>query len=172
MATFNDSSNRDWEIRICGPTIEQVREEADKLFLLDDEAKGHNTFERLDADPALFCHVIYVLCKKQCVERKIDDIESFCFAALETGEAMEAAAEALTKAHENFTPPRKREFIKAVANKRNEVEDLALKKAMAMLGDPTLETEMSEAMDKKLAGVRSQMLTQLGSATSSPVSAE
>ena len=171
MATFKGSGNQEWNIRICGPTIIDVRAEADAHFLLND-GEDNNTFARLEEDPALFCHVIYVLCKRQAVERKIENMTDFCFAVLEKGEALESAAKALKEAHENFTQPKKREFIKAVARRQAAAEDLAMEEAMAMIDDPQLEAEMKKAISSNIAGLRSKILTRLGSATDSPATAE
>ncbi len=169
MATFTDKDKREWDIRIDGPTIDAVRE-VDPLFLLDDDTTERNTALRLEADPALLCHVIYLLCKKQREERSFS-LETFYQDVIGNGEAIQAAGEALTTAIENFTPPRKREFIKAVAKKQNAVEELARAKALARINDPAFDPKISEALDRNLDSVIDKMLTRLGNVTSSPASA-
>lgn len=170
MASFIDSKQREWDIRICGPSIDLVRE-TDPLFLLDDESKDQNTPVRLAADPSLLCHVIYALCKKQRDERGVG-LDDFYTEVIGDGESIEAAATALEVAITNFTPPKKRAFITAVANKQRAVEELAMTKAMARLNDPALENQISEALDKNLTAVFGKLMTQLANATSSPASAE
>lgn len=171
MASFKDSKQRDWDIRICGPTIDLVREEVDPKFLLDDDGNEKNTGARLESDQALLCHVIFLLCKKQREERDVG-LDEFYQDVIGTGEAIEAAGEALTAAIENFTRPATREFIKAVNKKQKAVAELARAKALARIEDPTLDPKISAALDKNLDGVIEKMLTQLGNATNSPDSAE
>lgn len=151
MASFIDQKQREWDIRICAPTIDLVRED-DALFLLDDDNRKQNTAARLENDPSLLCHVIYTLCKKQREERGVT-LDQFYEDVIGDGDTIAAAAEALAAAIENFTPPRKREFIRAVAEKQKAAENLALAKALAKLNDPTLEAKIEREIDERLANL-------------------
>ena len=169
MAAFKDTSGREWEIRIDGPAILRVRENGDEKFLLKDDDEN-NTASRLSDDPALLCHVIYLLCEKQRNERGVT-LDSFYQEVIGSGEAIEAAGEALEKAIANFTPPRKRDFITAVASKQRKVEDLAMAQAMAKLNDPELEDRIAAAINERIDAALNK-LTRPSSATSSPDSVE
>lgn len=167
MASFKDKDGRAWELQICGPTIDLVREEVDPLFLLDDDTKEVNTSNRLNNDPALLCHVIYLLCRKQCEKREVT-LDDFYSQVIGSGETIEAAGEALAAAIVNFTPPKKRAFIQAVAAKQKAVEELAMAKAMAALNDPALEAKILASIDEAIA----KALTPPTGATDLPGTAE
>lgn len=166
MASFIDSKSREWTISICGPSIDDVRE-VDPQFLKDEDGAENNTASRLGEDPALLCHVIYTLCQKQREKRDVS-LDEFYTEVIGDGEAIEAAGEALTTAIENFTPPRKREFIKVVAKKRKAVEELAMAKGLAKINDPNLDAQIEKMLDDAI----SKAFARLGNATDSPDSAE
>lgn len=170
MASFTDKEGREWNLRLSGPTIDLVRQEADPKFLLDD-GEDDNTATRLGDDAALFCHVIFVLCKKQRDDRSVS-LDDFYNEVIGSGEAIEAAGEALEKAIANFTPPRKREFIAAVQKKQRAVEDLAMAKALAKINDPELEAQILATLDRKIDAAIKNALTPPPNATSLPGSSE
>lgn len=155
-SAFKDSKGREWTLQITAPLIDAVRE-VDPKFLLDNPEAGDNTANRLAADSGLLCHVIYVLCRKQRESLGVT-LDEFYVDALGTGELIEAAAAALEAAIENFTPPKKRAFIKAVATKQRAVEDLAIAKVTARISDPDLEAKISAAMDAQLDSILAQMI--------------
>ena len=167
MASFTDRDGRSWEVQICGPTIDLVREEVDPLFLRDDDTKDVNTATRLNSDPALLCHVIYLLCKKQCEKRDVS-LDDFYSGVIGNGETIELAGEALAAAIINFTPPKKRALIEAVAAKQKAVEELAIAKGLAALNDPRMEAAVQQGIDEAIK----KMWTRLNGVIGSPDTAE
>lgn len=82
MKPFKDANNRNWELKITIGAAERVKayfhrdgeREIDLLKL--DEGKPP-LVAVLDADPALLCHVIFVLLKPQAETAQVDE-DKFC----------------------------------------------------------------------------------------------
>lgn len=170
MPSFRDNKDREWELRIDAPSIDKVREDYDPKFLLNDNDQD-NTASRLANDPALLCHVIYVLCGKQRAERNVS-LDEFYGEVIGSGEAIEAAGEAVAKAIANFTSPQKRKFIEAIAQKERQIESLAIEKALAKINDPSLQERILASLDNNLDEAINKALMPRSNATSSPDSSE
>ena len=81
---------------------------------------------------------------------------------------MRRAGEALAAAIVNFTPPKKRAFIEAVAKKQEAVEALARAKGLAALNDPNLDTMIERSIEEAMR----KALTRLSGVTDSPATVE
>ena len=167
MAGFKDKEGREWKLQLDAPTIIRVREECDPQFMVNDATEGDNTATRLADDQVLLCLVLYQLCAKQCEKRELDR-ESFLSEVIADGDTIQSAVEALGVAITNFTPPRKRAFISAVAKERQAAEEYAMAQGMARLSDPAMQTQIRQKIDEAL----NKAFARLGSATDSQDSAE
>jgi hypothetical protein len=156
MATFRDNKEREWTIRLDGPSILRVREESDERFLLNDDVEP-NTATRLAADPALLCHVIFLLCQKQREERSVS-LDEFYEEVIGCGDTLAAAGDALEAALANFSHPRKRVFITAIAEKQRAVENLAMEQALAKIQDPALEEKIKLAIDAQIDAALNRLI--------------
>lgn len=168
MASFNDNSGKEWEVRLDAPTIMRIRGECDPRFMLEGDGED-NTYQRLQTDPVLLCRVIFHACHKQRGERQISE-ETFYFDVI--GDAIDAATDALLKAMQSFTPRRMRELLGAFAAKQTRIRQLVTEKALARLNDPGLEEALVAMVDKQIDAAFAESLTPPSSATSSPASAE
>lgn len=171
MATFTDTAKRDWVIQLDAPTILSVRESCDERFMLGDESEEDNTCTRLGDDQVLLCLVIYVLCERQCSERKIDR-DTFLREVIASGDTIEAAREALVAAIVNFTPPRKRKWVEALIKKQQTVEDLAITQGLAAMDDPALMPRLQKAISGSMSAAVEKALTRLEKPSSSADSSE
>lgn len=169
MATFTDTLDRNWEIRLDAPSILKIRGDCDPAFMLGDSSED-NTATRLQEDPVLLCRVIYLLCQKQCVQRQVSE-EDFYLGVI--GEAIDAATDALIGAMRDFSPRWKRELLAAATERQTTIRQKAVERALAKLNDPDLENQILDQLDQKLneaiAAVLSKPRTTApSSATSSP----
>lgn len=168
MATFKDNADREWGIKIDGPTIYKVREDCDPKFLLDDEKDEQNTFARMQNDDALLCRVLFILCGKQRIAQGITEED---FNENVTGDTIDRATEAMLAAIVNFTPRRKRGLLEAAAAKMQKLQQIGVEEATAMMNDPNLDQQMVEALRQGL-GARVEAVIRQMSATSSQATSE
>ncbi len=161
MATFKDAEKREWQIRLDAPTVLAIREAGDEDFLKGDPA---DTVGRMESDPVLLCGVIYCCCKKQCIERGLDQ-EAFYLGVV--GDAIDAAAEALMQALLFFIRGRDRELMKARSEKQKRIIKLATAKALEKINDPDLEAKAVAQIEEKMDEAIRQLSTPQTSAISS-----
>jgi len=167
MATFKDSQDREWTIAIDAPTIMAIREDCDANFLQHDSEED-NTYNRMLEDPVLLCRVIFLLCKVERESRGVSE-ETFYLGVI--GDAIDRATDALLKAIVNFTPRRTRVLLEMFAS-QEKIRQTAIEKAATRINSPELAAEISEKLAAKADAEIEKVLTQLKSATSSPVSSE
>jgi hypothetical protein len=100
VATFKDSSGRDWSLSISVGSIDEVKAEAGvdlHRIRTDEKFAGELMF----LDPGALVRILWVLCKDQAAERAIQPEK---FAYLFDGPTQEAATEALLYGLAGFTP--------------------------------------------------------------------
>ena len=166
MSLFKDKDGRDWQLRLCGPSISDIRSECDPDFLKNDDQNKDNTFARLRNDPVLLCRVIYILCADQRAKREITE-KDFYFDVLGDGDAIQAAADALNAAIVNFSQPWMRELLQAFTAEA-EMRQQAVQMVTSKMADLETQTQFHAALENALAEVSRKALTQLGNATSGP----
>jgi hypothetical protein len=110
MKQFKDEQGRDWMIDVTVGAIKSVREllKVDLWNFFGDEAK------RILSDPPMLVDVVYVLCKQQCTERGLTDVD---FGRLFRSDVLEAASNALIGAVIDFFPKSRQTILKAWAAK-------------------------------------------------------
>jgi hypothetical protein len=126
MQIYKDSEKREWKVVVNVGTAKAVKEalSVDLFNIYIDDAN------KLFSDPILFVNVLYVLCRKQCEDRKMTDEE---FGAALTGDSLEEAANALLTEVANFFPSaRAAVMLKLKAKAEVRAEKLQTK-AMEML---------------------------------------
>lgn len=169
MATFQDAQGRSWELALDAPTIDTIRDEIDQDFLKGDPLQ---TCKRLGEDPALICHLVYVLCRRQMAERAISQ-EDFYRAVI--GPSIDAAGEALEEAMLGFIPGRRRELMEVTARKSRLVEREGMKRVLSRVNNPRLEEALVEKIEAQLDEEFRELIGETirsSSATATPDSSE
>lgn len=118
---FADTAGRVWTLRVTLPAVARVREGTGASLgtALADDLAG---LRAILADPVLVCDVCYVLCRDDADALGLTDVE---FGEAWTGETLEAAADALTAALANFSPPRVRGPLLTLLTKGQTVREMA-----------------------------------------------
>lgn len=166
MAAFKDNLGRAWIVHLDAPTIKRVREDFDGLDLAD--RKGELARALIDpSDPLLPCDLLWYLCKKQAAEAGVSEEEFYTHVL---GDAIEAGVDAVLEAVTDFTPPRKRELLRLARTKDANIRQTAFDAAIAKLNDPQVEEAVKAEVERSMQNEMEKMLTQLRSATTSPVS--
>lgn len=148
MANFKDSKERTWEIpRLDALVIQGIREDCDPEFLKGDTETGRDaTFDRLLADPALLCGVVYYLCDKQRKEREIDQKD---FYENVIGDAIDDATNALLETVRSFSPRRTRQILDALA-KQNQLQEKAIEALNRKLDDPKAIEKVMQGLERRM----------------------
>ena len=165
MASFKDPTNRVWHLSLDAPLINKVRKACD-IDLADSEGKS---YQRLANDPVLLVDVLWVLVQKQAQGEGVSDEE---FGRLLVGDPIEAATSALLEAIVDFFPSRRRELVKAVAEKNAQLRERATQKALERINDPMLWAQVEASMEARMDEEIRRALTGLSNATGSPDSLE
>lgn len=107
MKVFKDNKNNKWEIEINMFTVKQVK---DLLGVNIVDLNDEQVMSKIKDDMIFIIDVIYVLCKKQIDERKMDECS---FAEGLLGDALENAVSAFIEAWTDFFPLATRKRLKA-----------------------------------------------------------
>jgi hypothetical protein len=97
MPSFKDTNGKEWSVKIDAPKIREVR----SICSLDLVAQDGSAFQKLADDVVLLVDTLWVLCREQA------NGVTECSLAL-VGDAIEAAAKALTDAMLDFLEVKKR----------------------------------------------------------------
>lgn len=160
MPEFVDKSQRTWEVTLDAPTCMVIRKECDPDFLKDINPHQPSTFARLAGDPVLLCNIIYLICRKQMIDRGVSQ-EEFYTGVM--GSVIDDATSALKQAIVNFSPKRTREMLE-MFQQQDRVEAEMTRKAMARLDSPEVKAQFESKLDS--------LLTSFLSATDTPDSSE
>lgn len=98
MKTFKDNKDREWDIEVNMFTVKKVK---DLLGVNIVDLDDNKTMSRIKDDMIFVIDVIYVLCKKQVKERKMNE-ESFAEGLF--GDPLAKAVAAFIEAWTDFFP--------------------------------------------------------------------
>lgn len=164
MASFKDGQKRDWVIALDGPKIHRIRQEL-KVDIADTTGTA---YAQLRSDVCLLVNVLYLLCQRQCEERKLTDED---FGQLLYGEGLKKAREALVEAIRDFIPDQEETSYLLESIGALEAERRAkMAPALARITDPKLMERISEAAGAAMDQLINETLSS--NATASPDSAE
>lgn len=110
MESFSDKNGMHWDLELTiGMAMKlKSRLNFDIENLVSLKKDGKSTIENLVNDTEMLFNVIYVLCEKQCIERKISQEE---FAEKFDRVSIEFATDSLLKEFVNFSPPVKKRIL-------------------------------------------------------------
>jgi len=111
MHSFKDAEGRSWNISITVNELKAIRNSVSVDGKGFDLIGGDitDTLYQLSKDPVLLVDVLYVICRKQCEERKVSDIQ---FGEALVGDSIEHAADAMMEELTDFFPHERREQMK------------------------------------------------------------
>lgn len=149
MATFKDSTGRDWVLAIDAWTVKQVRIRTGVELgkLLDDNMRP---LVELVSNCERLVDVLWVLCEEQAARVGVNEVQ---FARGLGGDGLEQAVRAFEEAFALFCPSRQREILRALAAKVQSVEAATTAKALAAIEaiDPNAVTTSTPSASKPLA---------------------
>ncbi len=130
MASFKDGKNRDWIISVDVATIKAVRAQLSidnqQVDLTQIANKDGVLLQRLASDVCFLVDLLWVFCKEQAKREDVDEVE---FARGLIGDGIDNASSALIEAMIDFFPRERREILKAMWAKSQEVETLIMDQA-------------------------------------------
>ena len=133
MASFDDSENRSWTLRIDVNAIRRVR---DALGVDLPDLAGGPLLGRVAGDPVLLVDILYVLCRGQAEDRSV---EAEAFGAAMVGDAIDRATAALLEALADFCPSREAALIRQILEGGQALRERLLARAEKRLADADLE---------------------------------
>jgi hypothetical protein len=110
MRSFKDSKQREWSIAVNVGMAKAVRA-ATNINLFD---LYQSDAERVFSDPITLVDVLYALCREQCQQRGVTDVD---FGAAMVGDCLEESANALMEEVADFFPSRRRTILRATLAK-------------------------------------------------------
>lgn len=136
MKTFKDAIGREWVVDVNVATARAVRDilKVDLFSLFEKEAG------RLFADPCLTVDVLYVLCRKQCDDRKVTDVE---FGSGMSGDALLEGTNALIESVIDFFPSSRRPVLRAMVKKATELQTVMTERALTQIEAVTVENVLT-----------------------------
>jgi len=145
MQSFKDTKDRPWEITINVSAIKRVRDvlHVDLLQVLDG-----GLVEKLSTDPVLLCDVIFVLIKPQADAKNVSDEE---FGAALGGDAIDEATTALLEELVNFSRRSKREALRRLLQKINQLDEKASERVIAEIDSGRLDRMLEAELDRHLS---------------------
>ena len=124
MRQFKDSADRTWELSVTVGTIRRVRDlvHVDLMELIGgDEGGNPELLTRLAADPVLLVDVLYAICKPQCDQAGVSDVE---FGESLLGDAIDHATTALLEAIVDFFPSGRRPALTTILERAKTVDQM------------------------------------------------
>ncbi len=183
MARYTDAEGNEWTIELDAPTIRAVRsatcekpdcdhhrDHCQGVDLVDVDG-ANNVFVRLGNvdNIELLIDTLWELCHEQANARSID---TTTFAKGLRGDALDAAGVALREAICDFFPKEKRELLKTMGQRNEQLRELAVARGIARINSEETEKMVLDELDKKVDADIKKVLTRLNSASSTPDSAE
>lgn len=158
---FKDSTGREWSVNVVVDTIEKVREIGVDLGDVTAQA-----MKRLAIDDVLLVRSLWLICEAQADKAGVNPQQ---FGESLFGDALDDAYEALRGALDDFFPRRKREFWRKMmeVDSRQQVETMQV--GLETMDDPEIREQFSLAVRERAKAEVRKALTQLRSATDSPV---
>ncbi len=133
MHAFKDNLGAAWSVTLDVTQLRAVRAELG-LDLLNLAADG--AIAQLSSDPIALADCLFVLCRDQAKERRIDDSQ---FGRRLRGDAIDEATAALLEELCDFFPPSKRAVLSRALTKSRELQPAALAKMVAQIDALTLD---------------------------------
>lgn len=170
MRTFKDRKEGEWTIDLNITSMEHVQQQLDVNMMLDDRLLLH-----LGDNPILLRDVLFVLCKEQADERKID-VEAF--GKLFAGNSVMDATNALMGELVDFCPsPVRREAWREAQRKTARGDEMMAKvlaKKFPKMTDEKLEALMKQVLDSNemLSVLENIIKGTFETSTSAPESSE
>jgi hypothetical protein len=127
------------------------------LDLADSSPK---TIDKLIADPCALVDTLWVLCRKQALEKNVTDEQ---FGAALVGDTIDDATSALIEAIVDFTPGQRRLLLRKAVDKSTEVMRKAESLALAKIDDPDLMKQVEQAITQRMDEDIKTALTRLNS---------
>lgn len=141
MKTFKDAEGTEWSVDVNTDTIQTVRDLLDiDLLQIGEDAALHN---RLCMDPVFLVNLLYVVCKQQADERKMEDR---AFGRRMKGDAIDSAVEALIEELVNYFPKSKRTVLQKAVDKAKAVQALAMERAVREIDGLDVEKLLVDAI--------------------------
>jgi hypothetical protein len=150
---FKDTEGREWVVSVNIATVKRIKEKL-QLDILD--KIGITALEQIASDPIQLADVLFVVCERQAIERKVDDT---AFGESLSGDALEAGSIALMGAIADFFPPSQRAVLQNALAKSRNLEQAASKRALAILDSGVVE----RAMERSWSQAESKLSKTTGS---------
>lgn len=142
------SSGKKVELAVTAGSVKLVHNLL-KIDLMSIDSKGGSTLQELVENPISLCDVLFVLCKKNCDEQKITDIE---FGEGMDGNCIADATSAFTEELVNFFPLHRRtllmQSLKTMEEMQNKIAILGVEKMTKM--KPLMEEMIQKEMNSNL----------------------
>lgn len=143
---FIDSKGRKWDATVDVPTVKEIRNHL-QIDLLDLLNGRPDALQKLIEDPITLVDALYLVCREQCREKNIDDVE---FGRGLVGEGIDNAVDAFLVGLAYFFPKGRRVVVLGVIQKMNESLDRITAKALAALQDPRLTAAIDREADQAI----------------------
>lgn len=139
MKQFKDTAGREWVLDVTIASIKSVRDlvKVDLWNFFKDESS------RILGDPPLMVDVLYVLCKSQCEQRKLSDVD---FGQLFHANVLEDAGNALIGAVIDFFPTSRQTILKATVAKSERIASEMTSKALTAIDNLTVTDLLKSTM--------------------------
>lgn len=143
-ATFTDLNNKEWTIRLDGPTVREVR----KLGVDFVDLKS-DPIAKLTLDPLLLADVAWVLCRDQATTGGLDSDQ---FQRALDGETNTRLIEALKEAIVTFSPAGARSLARSRLEQNEQTQKNAETLTIRKLTEnqPRILTAMERRVDKEM----------------------
>jgi len=142
MQKFTDARGRDWSIEINVATAKRVKKALDVDLL---GALDGTLLQRLAGDPCLLCDVLYVLVQDQCTAQQVSDEQ---FGEGLAGEAIEHAGTALLEELVDFFPPAKRQILRDVLARLDDLQEKTAAAATERIKGPAMEQALAALLSR------------------------
>jgi len=153
MINFKDNQGKEWSIALDAFVIKQCRQDAGVDLVDIDDGR---VFDKL-ADPVPLVDALWVLCRKQAAGAT-PPIDQEQFAARLTGDAYQAASDAIAEAIADFFPNRRRELLRTVMNKANKLRQAGMETVLQKINDPALDQRLTEQINRNIDGALSRLI--------------
>ena len=152
--TFTDTRDREWSILLTGPVLESIEE---KIGIDISDETGHGLLLALKAKPGNLGRIIWIVCEKQFVDKKVEPEEMG--ELLGSGEVIQDAVRALKAALVFFTPPKARGSLTAALQTQDELDSDAHRLVRDKIKDPATKAALLRAVEERLAATFHDQIT-------------
>lgn len=142
--TFQGLDNETWSVEVNAYTVEKVKADVgvDLYEVVSDT--GRDVFSRLADDPPKLVAVLHVLCEEQ-IEKRGTTPQQWA-RVLGSGDALDAATEALINGVINFSRPSRRAVLEKMLDKMRLVETRVVQRAESKLDSEEIDALIDKAL--------------------------